>query len=561
MRSHRVSAGAALATCAQVFAQQPQVSPKLSECEIRIGDEVIKSVRGPVEYADEHIVNGRRVAVTKGRVTGTRPNTEDQAWECSSPDNRELRWLGSEGDEAFFTVHAGRLERNYDKPARVRVLDLTNGTWRDPIALDRPGVVGVEIVTAVLPIDDELVVLTHVMSGSDRDAQLQGYRVTRFGVDRSKVIWGMDFTASKLGAHRSKTYLWSATRPTETFPDVQPLTAIGKDILVCAGSREPVLCLNGASGGEQWKIDRPWEFQRGFIGPSVWSHHIARFGDHMLDFAQDEPSLAGPRKAFDSKYVCSIVGGPVVVTVPPPLSSWAPPEPDHRVFIAVSRAGVGEWPEYLADCVVYEFSHGRALSMVQVPSMIVGGSFSVHKDRVAWATQDDGIGCFAPSPQSLFGSMGPGGPNMIGRMPWYRQVSAPVVQAWLSTDRATERTAMSGHFAFRLAAGGYESKRGDGFFNFPLSVVDLGTGAETVAAIRVPYRGELKEPTSNIGFTTLPDGTRTNFFSRGPAVLAVTWLDVVGESLRVFASAEGSESVSVVDFKVADIEKGAKAGR
>src|SRR5690349_12585187 len=123
------SALAIIAVATTAFAQQTPVTVKLAQSEIRIGERAIKPFRGPIEYASEHLVGNRRVAITKARVSCTKPSAEEQAWEVTSPDSRDLLWLGSKGDEAYFTVRQGRYEQTYDEPARVRILDLTKGAW------------------------------------------------------------------------------------------------------------------------------------------------------------------------------------------------------------------------------------------------------------------------------------------------------------------------------------------------------------------------------------------------------------------------------------------------
>src|SRR5204862_860145 len=72
-------------------------------------------------------------------------------------------------------------------------------------------------------------------------------------------------------------YVWGIPPPLYAGSAIQCLSWLGDRLLVCPEAMEPVRCLNPDTGTEIWQVDRLWEFQRGFIGPSVWSHFISRF--------------------------------------------------------------------------------------------------------------------------------------------------------------------------------------------------------------------------------------------------------------------------------------------
>ncbi len=117
-------------------------------------------------------------------------------------------------------------------------------------------------------------------------------RVTCFQPGKSEVAWSHDYPSAGQRA-RPGAFLISAARyPDYAVDSIQALTAMGSKILVCAGPMEDLICLEQKAGAQVWRVPRIWEFTRGFIGPSVWSHYIGRFGfnDDDLKWATDAPS-------------------------------------------------------------------------------------------------------------------------------------------------------------------------------------------------------------------------------------------------------------------------------
>jgi hypothetical protein len=51
------------------------------------------------------------------------------------------------------------------------------------------------------------------------------------------------------------------------------------------------------------------EFERGFIGPSVYSYYLGRFGLES-DRDRNKDDIEKARKQFDEQYECSIVAVP-----------------------------------------------------------------------------------------------------------------------------------------------------------------------------------------------------------------------------------------------------------
>jgi len=88
------------------------------------------------------------------------------------------------------------------------------------------------------------------------------------------------------------------------------------------------------------------------------------------------------------------------------------------------------------------------------------------------------------------------------------------------------------YHAFRVCAGGYVTEPNAGTYHFPLSMVDLKTGADRAMLLSVPFKGKLPEPKINYSSTSTPQG-KPRLQTMGPHVLAITWLQVEESRLQV----------------------------
>jgi hypothetical protein len=219
--------------------------------------------------------------------------------------------------------------------------------------------------------------------------------------------------------------------------------------------------------------------------------------------------------------------------------------------VAVAR-GPAHYGEYLSDCVVYELDDaGKPVGMVNLPRMVRGGQHRAQKGGVVWACQG---GAFVKVGASRHGGHrlggGPGGPDLLCRIDWYRHPSPEPSDAWLSADPAGDPVAFGEGFAFRVSAGGHVTAPDAGAYHFPLSMIDLRTGADRDLVLRVPYKGKLPEPKTNFSRSQTPAG-KVRWQALGPYVLAVTRLQVEGERLRVTLGMEGW--ARALDFEIKEL--------
>jgi hypothetical protein len=340
-------------------------------------------------------------------------------------------------------------------------------------------------------------------------------------------LWSSTF-ASKGQRPSPSVFLWASSRPNYATSSIQHLAALGERILVCAEDTQDILCLERNTGKEAWRLERVWEYQRGFIGPSVWSHFLSRFGlesTQLKDQSSDEVRLA--RDAFDKQFACAIVAGPLVVHRERNVGVS-----HDRIFVGVSKGPVGPYSGYLSDCVVYELNErGTPIAIIRLPEMIEGNSFCVIDDGIIWKCQNQAMVRIGLSEERASFVSGPGSTDGVGKINWYRQLDAKKQSAWLVSGWMNIPIAF-GKSTFRLPAGGYITKRTDRIFHFPLAIMDLKTGLERDLTLAVPFRGEVPDPETNFCSEVQRNG-ETRWSTLGPYVLAISEMSLEGDRLRI----------------------------
>jgi hypothetical protein len=255
-------------------------------------------------------------------------------------DALSLKWLGADERTAYFRAYTrGDGRGKIPAPEReVRRLDLQTGRWDAsvPILGEQAA-----IPDACLTIGKTLVVLVKRLKAGDFGASVEGYRL--LGCDRADGhrLWDVE-EPSRGEASRGGAFLLA---PMDSdAEDVTPLTDFGGKLLACAGPKEDLLCLDPANGKVEWRLDRLWEYERGYTGPSVWRHHLGRFGGDSFGFdpndAKEKTAFEAERKRFNEQHDCLILGGPAVVQVRDTFRDRT----EHHFFMAVSRARSGRWP-------------------------------------------------------------------------------------------------------------------------------------------------------------------------------------------------------------------------
>jgi len=373
-------------------------------------------------------------------------------------------------------------------------------------------------------------------------------------------------------------FLWAQGRPNQATPGLLPLVACGDAFLVTPGPQDPIYCIDPAKPDKplRWKLEKPWEFQRGFTGPSVWSHHFSRFGldsfsrdgsepidwENFVDQAtdgvtpdyKDEHRKKAEEQMARLKVVeadlsrrCQMAGGPFVVESENPMIS--------TIFVAVMEAeSAGAWASYLSHTIVYEIdaATGTPVAFIRLPRNTLGSMGRLQGGGVVWRCEENGIARLEPSRTAEF-HFGPGGPDCIGKLKWYREEMPLRKDAWLSSPATGMAFAWTEAGMISALDDTWIGKEGDKQLHLPIR--EFGPAGEpSTYELIVPLKKPVKAPDSN--YSSAGGKVRTS----GPYVLGITGLELWDNRLYVTLGYEGGYRTLVFDGigETMDAEKGGK---
>jgi ankyrin repeat protein len=526
--------GTAPQPAAATVSAKPDIEPQLGQARLLIDGRTLVPLRTTATWHPKYRTGDLRIEIDGASLSVHKPGEIGSSWSVNSDDGKHLNWLAASAHLAYFAAYDVDKEGQFQKfcePPEIRRLDLDKHRWLERLpapkaeqANRKPGE-----VQSALADERRLFVLTTVVEAnpSDQRTHVTAYVVRGFAHGQARPIWTVTFPAN---GEREYTggLLWAASVPFYPASNIQHLSLMGDRLLVCAEAKQPIYCLEPDSGTEIWRCERLWEYQRGFIGPSVWSHYIGRFGiDESFGEANDQKTAAA-RREFEKQFNGSIIAGPVAV----PLN-FARDNATHSIFVAVSREPARTFGGYLADCVVYELDDaGKPISLVNLPQAVIGSKFQPLPNALVWCGANESMFQVRASQRSATIGMGPGGPDALTRIGWFRQPADAEPAAWLVTGRTGDRIAMGPTHAVRQDAGGYVASKDEAMFHFPLAVVDLASGAERPIEIQVPFRGKLDAPMTNYRAHGMVNG-ETSFHTMGPYLLGITSLTLDGSHLEV----------------------------
>jgi hypothetical protein len=486
----------------------------MQEATLELNGRVLRPTSVTGAILQEYPFGSRVLLVNSNELVSIRSDSGVVQWRNKSALGFEFSWLFAEGSTAYLLeAPADRRETRVDRPTRLRRIDVDSGKWLQDI----PFPVDSDIVAAA-SYSNRLVVLSIITAGGKH---LVKYRVAGFQLPEGQEVWNQTFSAvTEYGP--AGVALWATRRPNQAVSALRNLTWMGADVLICAGSRQDLICLASEDGNIRWKVGRIWEIGRGFIGPSVWSHSLGRFGESRPSETTKED--AARSKIFDQQWRSEIIGGPIVVKRRE--SEWSASR--HSIFIAVARGPAEAEPfaSYIADCIVYELDdRGKPLSLVTLPRTTHGSSAYPVSDSVVWLCQNNAMVRLEATYD--IPTMGPGGPDLSTRVAWYRQFSEPEATAWLISDKAGDPVAFGVKGAIRPLSGGYVKKSDDPEYHFPLAMIDYADGSTASMSLRVPLTAAVPEPRTNI------EDKGAAIHTSGPYLLAITRLHLSGHTLAI----------------------------
>ena len=257
-------------------------------------------------------MGGARYVVTLGAIERLAENGKDIVWKAGAPPGfASLAWMAHDDSTAYVRGYNDREERADARP-EVHRLDLTSGTWMAKLTITPPDPKRQRVanVIEVLPIEGDVLVLSALVQKNDdpeKEDLLAGYLLQRLAKDDGRPSWS-EFMPAKSARRYTGGYVWGLQLPNYASSALDHLKVLGDGVLVCAEATRPIRCVNPDTGTELWSTERLWEFDRGFTGPSVWSHHIGRF--RADSWENDDSFFEKGRQHFNERYEGSLIGGP-----------------------------------------------------------------------------------------------------------------------------------------------------------------------------------------------------------------------------------------------------------
>lgn len=391
MKSHLPIARPAVAiwlAWTAVLAAQSAITldPKTAKWSVDGREVPVRSVISPV--AEGVLRGGLRIGTdAQGDLVATNEPGGREDWRLKAEKGRALMPVYLSDDAVFFQTWT-RPAKESDEAAKIadsrslRRVSIKTGDESAPYAM--PAETAKDESVAAVVLDGGMVFAVASAPDPQRDQfyehSLRHARVVAWNDAGGQPIW------SKLieyrGAASPGAGLLSPGGPAYATTDLCLLTAGPGMVFACTGPHDAITAFDQKTGQVKWTQPEVWEYRRGFIGPSVWSHFIARFASeddrhggndspesdrqlrgeavaavrHELGLHEGEPNKTSPdfqqriekkvaalkekrkqRKA-DLAARCRIIGGPVFVGTGDAA----------RVFVAVSEAD-GPWMGYVAN--------------------------------------------------------------------------------------------------------------------------------------------------------------------------------------------------------------------
>lgn len=534
-----------------------EFQPLYDQAELR-GPANAMSKRVGIEREPHHThdAGGIKFVVAGDRIDiGVKDGEEPRR--VRSLDGRKLRLLGTARRIALFAAENTdeNLASNPYLRAEILRCDLDTASWLPGWRFENtddapPAAIG-PALGSVLANEESVIVLTYdkpsgivVQSGPLRTAETTSYTVTCYRAREDAAKW-------------SKTFVWQTGRSPDVMlnretsraidPGIEPLSWVddefhGPSILVCAGGKQELRCLAAEDGEERWRIARLWEFERGFIGPSVFEHFVDRFGIDYTDVSlaadadvenesdreqQDKARkrLSEARKRFEDDFDGTIAAGPVFV----PDKFWG-----HIFIAAAQRRREEGWQDLggLAKCTVYELEAdtGEVIAATALPRMVTGRPLMATRGALTWSCDR---GCLVRLHHSEFdfstGFFGPGAGavnDALCRVAWYREYNMRIPACWFWADPPDGVAAFDKEHLYRPAAAYIEDKDKP-VYCFVINVVDLQSGIDHDLTLTIPYRGDFPMPEN--GYADFGSHTRAT----QPHLISIDSISVDGNSLRV----------------------------
>lgn len=505
--------------------------PIWSSVKLVAGERVLEPVGSGTGFRTQVEADGKLLTLTDSNILVT---DGPKSWSASLPEGTRAEFEGVAGHVAYFLAKRDRRKapENYKGPTSVWPLDLASGKWHPTIDARQLAGTKSEVIEAVAPTEDKVAVMFGTVEHNEKEYpsdRTTSHSVRVFTNSAGTLNWSVPDIKSEGDAEPSQGFLWASSYPNFGFSDVKRLTWVGEDLLICAGATEPIRLFDGETHKESWSLPRLWEFQRGFIGPSVWSHYLGRFGQDNFGSDRADPKTAS---AFRSLFQGRILAGPFAFG-----KSYLA---RYEVVVEVERKDA--YAGYIGDCFVYDLdSRGQPFKRTPLPQIVVGSGLIQTSDGFVTPTQNRGLMRMqCPGEDDRFGGMGPGGPDATGEIVWFFQHPKVAQNHWLSTGPPYDTVAYGSGFALRANSGWYADAGDHSKITVPIDRIDLANGNTVGWKVVMTLPKPLDLPKTNYG--SGPNGTYTS----GAYQVGLTYIEIKRGKVRFFFATENS--IEYVDF-------------
>ena len=516
----------------------PALTPKLGECRLVLGAQDLAPLRTLAGPGFGPARSGWEIALDGKKIRFRRAGSLDEGQRIFAPVQLGLEAVS--GDVAWFVSRERSWNPGELKP-EVHRLDLARREWLPVCTLDDkslgldPPVESGSSVTSLLRSEGALYIVRRSFTGDT-------YAVARIDPPSMKVVWARSFpilpAPADSGARLMAPMLAGPASSTST-----ELSLFGSDLLVCVGNAKSLLELDAKDGKTNWEVERVWEYQRGYVGPSVWSHFLDRFA--IGEFHSDEEKSAATtqgRERLEALHTGSLAAGPFLIDRP---GDWQ--GTDRGMIVIASLAPRDPFSGYLVQQFAYEITgKGKPASVVALPRAVLGWTARAEGDHVVVACQQGAFVCIGATRNT--GDLGDGigsGPDATGCIRWYRELVPAVRAAWMECDPAGDPVALDTRLGVRPAGGGWIAKQGETLFHFPLWLVDPRDGSAREVELRVPFEGQMSAPKTNYR----SDGKSMHTW--GARGLALTRLELAGG--RLLVSLANTKQVWQLEFDAREL--------
>jgi hypothetical protein len=540
-----------LSLSSALLAEEEPFAIDPSKAVLRIGGSDLKPIAALTPAPEGALVGDLRIRIDGNRVFAVRATDGKAAWTAvaKGADSVGVFAIGN-GTLWCGQWRMAATDKDPSRPSlcvdpgavhRLRM----DGTWVDP-PLRGPAPVQVEDrfehVMDVLPLADGAIVLRSFPWKRAPFEEGGTVRITRFRGEPPVPVWSRTLDYARLHEYRLPYPGWIP--PEGGFDDRRRLTLAGHHLVITPTTEGDITALEVESGETAWTLKRAGEWERWFIGPSVWASGIS---------CPDEMAKRSWR----------IFGGPVAVpydrgsgTEGATYTDKPPPaRPGYRLFLVVAKEKVENRPPkepgeqkdgesttfremseigetdsrgHNVDPVVYEVNdRGEPVAMAVLPRMAAdaprrvtpGGALFTGEERyglrMAWL-----VPTFQHTGEGMNGTS-----QHLARVAWWRHLpefpAGPPARQRFRLPAPWERARTAGPSdLYRLDTGAYRTTEEPSTLRFPIVRTDLATGADERFTVQVPFRGAPPQDKftesyteSEEGWTPDPDGPPTVFVS------------------------------------------------